>query len=769
MVRNLFMENLVTLALCLSAATAFGQSPLATIHGHVLDPSRTPIAGARVSVGESNNTTGPGGEFEVDSVAGTTSVQVAATGFRVSQLAVTLVPGRNEMGSLVLDLDPLRTDITVAADAGYRATVTSSATRTLTPLEDIPQAISVVGRGQMDDQLMMSVADVVRYVPGITAIQGENNRDQLVIRGNSTSADFFVNGVRDDVQYYRDLYNLERVEVLKGSNAMVFGRGGGGGVVNRVTKEAQFMPFSSLSLTGGSFGDRRAAVDLGQTAGRRLAWRLNGMYEDSDSFRDYVHLKRRGINPSLVIGNASKSRLVLSYEHFRDHRGADRGIPSFHGLPVYAPVGQFFGNPDQSRVRAHVNSGSALFERQAGTVLLRSRTVAADYDRGYQNFVPGAVSAASLVSISAYNNATARRNVFNQTDATGRFSTGSVSHQWLAGGEAGRQVSNNFRNTGYFGGNNTTVAVALANPVFRTPATFRQSATDADNRVQASVQAGFVQDQIQLLPKLQLIGGMRFDRVAIRYFDNRTATARERIDPLISPRAGLVFKPLTTVSLYGSYSVSWLPGSGDQFASLTSITEQLKPEKFTNYETGVKWTARRNLSVTLAAYRLDRTNTRATDPNDVLRIIQTGSQRSEGVELGASGSLARRWHVTGGYALQDVVVTSATAAAPRGAHTAQTPRQSYSLWNLVELRPRLEAGLGIVGRSNMFAAIDNTVTLPGYARVDGGLFYSWSEHVRLQANVENLSGRRYYSNADNNTNISPGSPRSLRLGLTLRF
>ena len=281
--------------------------------------------------------------------------------------------------------------------------------------------------------------------------------------------------------------------------------------------------------------------------------------------------------------------------------------------------------------------------------------------------------------------------------------------------------------------------------------------------------ATYVQDQIQLSRFVQVVAGLRFDRFDLRYHNNRNAENLRRLDHLISPRAGLVIKPVDRVSIYSSYSVSYLPSSGDQFSSLTTITQQVKPERFNNYEAGVKWDAARGLSLTGAVYRLDRTNTRSTDPNDPTRIIQTGSQRTNGVEAGVAGSLTRAWRIAGGYAYQDAFVTSATAAARAGAQVGQVPHHQFSLWNNYQLLKRLGAGLGILNRSDMFAAIDNTVTLPSYTRADAAVFLSLTEKVRLQANVENLTNRRYYVNADSNTNISPGSPRSVRVGLIARF
>jgi catecholate siderophore receptor len=212
-----------------------------------------------------------------------------------------------------------------------------------------------------------------------------------------------------------------------------------------------------------------------------------------------------------------------------------------------------------------------------------------------------------------------------------------------------------------------------------------------------------------------------------------------------------------------------LPSSGDQFSSLTTITQQVEPEKLRNYEAGAKWDVVPALSLTTAIYRLDRTNTRSTDPDDPTRIVQTGSQRTNGYELGLNGRITRAWDVAGGYAYQDAFVTSATIAAQPGAQVGQVPHHTISFWNHYRFQPRLSAGLGVLYRSDMFAAIDNTVTLPGYTRADVAVFYMLTKQVRLQANVENVFDKRYYLNADSNTNISPGFPRTLRVGLTTTF
>ncbi|HEU0055132.1 MAG TPA: TonB-dependent receptor, partial [Longimicrobium sp.] len=541
------------------------------------------------------------------------------------------------------------TPVTAVGQRGraYASTRTTTATRTDTPLRDAPQAVTVVTRGLIADQSMQSMADVVRYVPGITMGLGEGHRDAPTIRGNASTADFFVDGVRDDAQYLRDLYNVERVEALKGSNAMIFGRGGGGGVLNRVTKEAQWSPVRAFTAEGGSYDHRRTTLDVGQGVGERVAARFNGVYEKSETFRDNSALRRYGINPSVAFALGRETTLRASYELFDDHRTVDRGIPSFEGRPSPTPITTFFGNPDVnvSQVRAH--SAGALLEHVTGWGLtVRNRTRWADYDKFYQNTFPGVVSAdRQTVALSAYNQTLGRRNLFNQTDLVFTRETGGVKHTLLLGGEIGRQETDSRRETGYYNDAATSFSVPFASPTVGTPVTFRQSATDADSRTKANVAAVYLQEQATLSRYVQAVAGVRWERFELDFFNRRNQQSLDRTDELLSPRAGLVLKPVEPVSIYGAYSVSYLPGSGDQFGSLTATSETLEPERFTNREVGAKWDVRPGLQLTAAVYRLDRTNTSAPDPDDATKVVQTGEQRTTGWELGGSGNVTQAWQV----------------------------------------------------------------------------------------------------------------------------
>ncbi|HKP37309.1 MAG TPA: TonB-dependent siderophore receptor [Pyrinomonadaceae bacterium] len=764
----------------LTGAAVLCQAQIASdkvmVRGQVLDPNRARVAGATLAfdsnILSTSVTSDDRGEFAASLPPADYAIKVTANGFSEASTKIRVTRAGFQALEITLYPAEARAEVSIVAgdSVGYLAETVNSATKTLVSLRDVPQSVAVVTKDQIRDQSMDSIADVVSYVPGITSHQGENNRDQLIIRGNSTSADFFLNGARDDVQYFRDLYNIERVEALKGPNAMIFGRGGGGGVINRVTKQAGFSKLRELTFEGGSYFNRRATLDFDQPVNDKFAIRLNGLYQAADSFRDHVYFNRYGIAPSVMFLPTPATRITFNYEHFHDRRVADRGIPSFQGKPADVSIATYYGNPADAYVRADVNLASAVVEHNRGRLNIRNQTLFGDYDRAYQNFVPGAVTAdKTQVALSAYNNATARRNFFNQTDVTLAVSTGSVRHTLLAGVEAGRQTTNNFRRTGFFNNSTTSILVPYADPTISTPVTFRQNATDANNHVRVNLGAVYAQDQIELSRYLQVIAGVRYDYFDLQFHNNRTDESLRRIDRMISPRAGVVFKPADGVSIYGTYSVSYLPSSGDQFSSLTVITQQVEPERFTNYEVGVKWDVRRHLALAAALYRQDRTNTRSTDPNDPTRIVQTGSQRTNGFEIGVNGSINRIWSMAGGYAYQDAFITSATSAAPAGSLVAQVPHHSFSLWNKFQVLPKLGFGLGVIRRSDMFAAIDNKVTLPGYTKIDGSVFVPISERLRFQVHLENVLNQRYYVNADGNNNISPGSPRGVRAGLIIKF
>jgi catecholate siderophore receptor len=661
--------------------------------------------------------------------------------------------------------------------AGYNATRSSTFTKTDTPLKEIPASITVVPSELMQDAGMRSLADVIRYVPGANVHQGEGNRDQFILRGISTSADLYIDGIRDDAQVFRDLYNLERVEVLKGTAGMIFGRGGGGGVVNRVTKTPAFATILDGTVTVGSWQQVRATTDVGGAVNDVAAFRLNAVGESSESFRNGYDMQRLAANPTLALKLAPDTRALVGYEYLHDDRTADRGFPASNGVPYDADPSTFFGNASQSNARSNVDGVYAVLEHDFAGAKLRNSFRRTHYDKFYQNVYPdnantSSVDAAGNMKLAAYNNANRRTNTFNQTDVTTRFQTGSLEHVLLAGVELGYQDSLNKRNTGFFGANaDQLLATVPATDAFAVATAFRPNGTDADNRVQADIAAMYVQEQLEFSREWKLLAGLRFDHFRTTFDDRRTTTPAvdlARTDNDWSPRVGLIWTPTPGSAYYASYSYSFLP-SAEQL-SLAVNTADLAPEKAKNFEIGGRWDLRPNLMLSAAVFRLDRDDVRSPDPLNPGFFVKTGQQRTDGVEIGIQGDITPDWRVFGGYAYLHGRITETTSAAVAGSKLQLVPEHAFALWNQFNLGAGWGAGLGVIWQSSSFATLDNRVELPGFARADGALFYTFDDgRMRIALNVENIFDREYFPTADGNNNISPGAPRNVRLTLSAMF
>jgi catecholate siderophore receptor len=680
-----------------------------------------------------------------------------------STAILLLLPAAASAEELGTQLEPI---IVTGKTQGYIAVDSVTATKTDTPLLDVPQSINVVTRAQLDDQALHSLGDVLRYVPGVTVGQGEGNRDQVTLRGQNTTADFFLDGVRDDVQYFRGLYNLERVEVLKGPYALIFGRGGGGGIVNRVQKSpSPAARFLDARASANSFGAYDLSFDLNAPVGDNAALRVNAVYEDLANHRDFYEGERIAVNPYFAIDLDSGWKAGLSYEYVDDDRATDRGVPSLAGAPITGYRDRFFGVPDVNRTRLEAHIAKLRVDGALTEDLAFSTTLLyGDYDKVYTNVYPNGAATGQngTVALAAYADATARENVLVQSNLVWSVTTGDISHKILFGLEYGDQDSANQRRNGVL----SNATFNLANPVFPT-VTFPALSRDTVSTVKTF--SFYVQDQISLGERFEIVAGLRFDRFDIDGTDLQPDPDRPfaRADDKVSPRLGLIFKPRPNVSLYASYSQSFLPRSGDQFLTLSTTQANLEPEEFTNYELGAKWNVRPNLNVTAALFQLDRANATTPDPANPLITINVGKTRTQGLELAVTGTILPNWQVSGAYAYQDAALDGNDAV-----RLAQVPEHQFSLWNRYDVSDRLGFGLGITRQSDQFAAIRTlaaTTRLPSFTRVDAAVFYSVSEAVEVQVNVENLFDETYFSDAHNNFNISPGAPLNARFTVRARF
>ena len=666
--------------------------------------------------------------------------------------------------------DGTQTIIVTGKADGYKADNSITATKTDTPLLDVPQSISVVTRERLDDQAQRSMADVLRYVPGTTVGQGEGNRDQITLRGQNTTADFFLDGVRDDAQYYRSLYNIERVEILKGPFALIFGRGGSGGIINRVQKT----PTAEALAVGGTasvnmFGAWDIAADINAPVSDNAAFRLNANYESLDNHRDFFGGERYAINPYFAV-DLGQWKLGLSYEYVNDDRVTDRGVPSIATVagqpnrPINGYRDTFFGTPGVNRAGLEAHIVKARVDGELTDNLNWSTTVLyGDYDKYYTNvFANGAATGQTgMVALSSYIDPTKRQNIIAQTNLVWDVNVGSVGNKILLGLEYGDQESSNQRRNGTL----SSTTLNLANIVYPT-VTFGALARNTESNVQFF--SAYAQDQISFGEHVDLVVGLRYDRFEIEGTDLiGTPRPFARTDEKVSPRIGLIVKPKENISIYSSYSQSFLPRSGDQFLTMTATQANLAPEKFINYELGAKWDIRPDLNVTLALFQLDRTNATTPDPNNVTATINIGETRTKGVELALTGRITQQWQLSGGYTYQD-----ANLRGNGFVRLGQVPKHQLALWNRYDFNDNVGAGLGLVRQSSQFAAIRtaaNTTRLPGYTRVDAALFFKASEHVELQVNVENLFNETYFSDAHNNNNITPGAPINARFTARMRF
>lgn len=691
--------------------------------------------------------------------AGSTNATVPAEG--AAALASAEAPvGADSMLSTVT-LKAVRVDGVVP----YLVGSSNTATRTETPLIDVPQTIQAIPRDLWRDQNAQSLGDTLRNAPGVSVHQGEGNRDEIVLRGVKTKADFFIDGVRDDTEYYRDLYNVDEVDVLQGASAMMFGRAGAGGVVNLLTKQAVRAPIHKLTLQAGSWQHRRATLDVGGALGDTAAFRLNAMGEDSGGFRDDAFLHRYGINPVFNFQFGDNTTLDVGVERAYDRRRADRGIPARGDRPVDVAPETFFGSPQQNVARTTVDSFHARLAHEiSDNLVLRDTFRATRLDKFYQNVYPGsAVAPDDSLSLAAYNHGEQRDGYFNQAELVQQLDVGGMQHTLLYGLETDVQVDDDVQFKG-----STVQGVPLADP----HVDIAINQPGRNNHVVGHAVGAYVQDQVDLATHWKALAGIRWDRFAVgaRYRLLPAGSGTQHTDTVWSPRVGLIYKPTHEASLYASISRSFTPQGSNLALSLkTPAGADLAPEKAVNYEVGAKFNLLGDkLALTGALFQLDLDHVNTPDPLDPTRLVQTGAQRNRGFQLGLNGNLSARWSIYAGYAHLNAEIRSTTKDAPAGAKVGLVPKNQFSLWSRYALTDHWGIGGGWVSQSRVYTSFSNTVVLPGYTRFDAMAYYRQGKY-RVSLNVDNLFDVRYYATANGDNQIMPGAPRSVDLGFAIDF
>ncbi len=673
-----------------------------------------------------------------------------------------------------------------SADQGYAPARSSSATKGSAALRDIPQSVNVVPEQLIRDQGARSLQDVLRNVPGVAFSHGDGQRDQVVIRGFSAISDQFVDGVRDDALYFRDLSNIERVEVLKGPSAVLYGRGSSGGLINRVTKKPKFGDaFGEAALSLGSNSLKRVEADLNTPLGEAAALRLNVAREDSGSYRDQQFVDRYSFAPSLALKLASQTQLLLQYTKARDQRITDFGIPALNGRPVDVPVSTYYGSGNAKRddtTTSLVESYTATLDHRFDDALsVRNTTRYSAYELDRYNTLTSGTTDPVALTVGRTRSFILRDETgwFNQTDFTYKNTFGGFKQEWLFGMELGQQKR---RSESVAGG--TVDRVSIFNPgqvlVPAIPAKAYTADSAIPNHTTQDIFGVYLQNQITLSPHWKALAGLRYDKFKQATTFDRKLGDLARTDTSVSPRAGLVWQPSDTQSYYVSYSRSFQP-SAEAFA-LSSSNAANAPEITQNQEIGTKLDFMNGaLSVTAALFNLERSNIKNTDPANPTRQINVGTQRTNGLELTANGRLPGRWDVSAGYAylagkMVESVATTTTSQLPvvavpaLGKVPALTPRHSAFVWAMKELGNGFSLGGGLNYVGERFTSLTNRVTLPAYVAADLAGSYKTGRY-EIGVNLKNITDKKYIvsSHGSNDNLILPGAPRELQVTLRTKF
>lgn len=653
----------------------------------------------------------------------------------------------------------------------YRAEAASTATKTNIPLKDVPQTVNVVPSELIKDQNMTSLQDVMRNVPGVSADAGDGQRDQFVIRGFSALNDMYLDGMRDDAYYYRDLSNIDRVEILKGPASVLYGRGSSGGLINRVTKKPEADPVQQISLQGSTEGQKRTELDVGGVNDNdSIRVRLTGALEDSDGFRDHYFLKRQAFSPSIQFNLSPDTTLLVQADYLHDNRLADTGLPAYGDHPVDADIDTYYGSKDargQNNVDTTVKGTTFTLDHTLSDSLSfhsSARVYESSVVRKYATFASVSTST-DTVRMNRAARYKDEKGVFWQNELQQTFDTGFLNHQVLYGLELGYQ---NKKDEGLTLRNAATYNI-FDPQLIDFPSIPSTTASNPDADTDISIAGLYLQDLITINPQWKLMVGGRFDRLGTKRSDDGTANLDlDRTDNTFSPRIGLVYEPIDWVSLYATYSRSFQPLADN--GELRVNADQLKPEETTNKEVGAKFDLANGLAMTVSVFDMKRTGILMDDPTDTRFSVDAGTQRTKGLELSMSGDLGDGWSAYAGYAWLKGEMVSSPVAAIVGNTSALTPKNSGNIW----LKKDLGSGFYVAGgaryEGERYTSPNNVVSLGSYttAQLAGGYR---SQHYDVTLDIENLFNREYFVSAKSGSDNSnyPGAPRYASLRVDYRF
>lgn len=650
----------------------------------------------------------------------------------------------------------------------------SSATKGLMQLKDVPQIVNVVPKQILREQTVTSMQGALQNVAGLSFSVGDGQRDQVMIRGFSAITDNYVDGIRDDALYFRDMSNVERVEVLKGPASVLYGRGSAGGLVNKINKKPIDESLREVSLIGGTTGQRRAEVDVNEKVAENVKVRLTGAVEDSDGYRDQAFLKRQAVAPSVQWDISDKTKLLLQADYLHDDRLADQGFPTdpITGKPVKTNPKIFYG---------------ALNGKEVGDVdtEISSQTISLDHEFNDQLKYHGAVRhynysldrqysvishqdpkknklPADQIQLTQNKRLRNEDGVYVQQELSGLFNTGFLKHNTLIGAEYSKQRKDELV------WSKARQITNIFNPELENWAPLDTSiAAETNNSNTFETYGIYLQDLMTVTDQLKVLVGLRYDNLSQDRNNKVKSQILNRTDNTYSPRIGLVYQPLSNLSLYTSYNRSFQP-LADSFVLYTNSAD-LSPTKTENVEVGAKWDVNDQLNVTLALFEMSQTNIQNQDPANPNQALLAGEQKTKGVELSLTGQLTDQLSVLAGYSYMDGTIEK-SAIGLTGNHSALTPNNTANLWLKYQINDHWYAAVGGRGESSRFSAPDNKNVLPGYAVVNAALGYQ-SARYDVNLNLNNLFDRDYFVSGHSNANDSNmmGDPLNAQVALRYRF
>ncbi|RUT12290.1 ferrichrome-iron receptor [Chroococcidiopsis cubana SAG 39.79] len=624
---------------------------------------------------------------------------------------------------------------------GYSVPNATTATKTDTPLRDIPQSIQVVPQQVIEDRNVRSVTEALETVSGVATGARPYGGAPItfrIIRGFDQAGSGVVNfrnGFPDgDFYVLSPIGTVERVEVLKGPASVLFGAGEPGGIVNTVTKKPLSEPYYKLAFEAGNYGLYQPSIDFSGplNADQTLLYRFIASYQGSSDFQDISNTKLTAIAPSITWKLGEQTNLEFYYEFTNLAADPAAGLSTAVLLSDGSLTPRDFVTfyPELQSIDVTTHRFGYTLEHEFNDNLQLRNNIAINLTRFGEDVGTGftLVEDRFLDPVQASTFVYERNNYFGQIDLLGTFQTGAISHQVLTGFDFNRNsnVGNGFE------AGTPVPPIDIRNPSYDIPTPeYSRRGTFSDSDFVRRSYGVYLQDQIALGENLKLLVGGRYDWVSTDFEGDfntpgEVITLPTRNDDAFSPRIGLVYQPSENVSLYASYTRSFFSVYGyDNQSSDEDVI--FDPTRGTQYEVGVKtdFLARR-LSATLAAYHLTKTNVLTPNPDDPDFSIQTGEQRSQGIELDITGEILPGWNVTAAYAYTDAEVTEDNTF-PVGNRLPNVPENQASLWTTYEIQAGdlegLGFGLGLFYVGARQGDLDNSFEMGDYFRTDAALYY----------------------------------------------